>query len=47
MQFVTDIHGPQIMIPNDSGDPFPFTTTMRLTFVDFSETSQRLVDGLP
>lgn len=44
----TDIHGSQSMCPGDFGNPLtkPSGATMRLTFVDLSEMSRQLCDGL-
>ncbi len=42
MNFHTDIHGPQMMNPND----FSSSTTTRSTFVALSEMSQQILDEL-
>lgn len=45
MKFCPDIHVPQMMNPNEFGDPLTFSTstTMRLTFLFFSEMSQEVL----
>ncbi len=44
-EFGADIHDPQMMNPNDLGNPS--SATMRFTFVVLREISQQLLDGLP
>ena len=49
IQFVTDIHGSQIMYPNDFGDRLTFSSSnkTRLTILSFRKMSFKILNRFP